>query len=68
MGNSNNKKEETRTIINSNISNVENRITASNEYGQSQNFNDNISRIKQSLKYLHKNNFTSLTFVQLLII
>lgn len=25
--------------------------------------NDNFSKIKQSLKYLHKNNFTSLTFV-----
>lgn len=26
--------------------------------------NDNFSRIKQSLKYLYKNNFTSLTFVK----
>ena len=25
--------------------------------------NDNFSKIKQSLKYLYKNNFTSLTFV-----
>jgi hypothetical protein len=27
--------------------------------------NDNFSRIKQSLKYLYKNNFTSLTFVKI---
>jgi hypothetical protein len=26
--------------------------------------NDNFSKIKQSLKYLYKNNFTSLTFVK----
>ncbi len=46
------------------ISEVENRINITNDYSiLSSNDTSRVTRIKNSLKYLHKNNFTALTYV-----
>lgn len=64
MGNANNaqvRKTEKKENIYENTSVVQRADInyESNFY----NVNDNLARIKNSLKFLYKNNFTSLTFV-----
>ena len=67
MGNNSSNKQEEKIATsqnkpNPNASIIENRISNINN---DLNINDETSKMKQSLKYLHKNNFVSLTFVNI---
>ena len=63
MGNASQPKSQKDDQITSSTAKNNSIVPENKESNIISNNNDNFSKIKQSLKYLHKNNFISLTFV-----